>query len=82
MANSTCAKCGGHNFEIKLFEPAGGRYKQNFIQCSKCGVPVGVVGYYDTGAKLEKLEGMHNLLSNGIGELADRLSMIERLLGK
>lgn len=56
MALSTCPKCNGRSWEIKLVEPTGSRYKQYFTQCSSCGAPVGVLGYYDTGSLLKDQE--------------------------
>ena len=40
---STCIKCGGHSFEVALFTPLGQSYKLSMVQCSGCGVPVGVL---------------------------------------
>lgn len=71
--SSTCAKCGGHSFKIEMKEPAGSRYKFNFVQCSSCGTPVGVVDYFNTGAQLEEQK-------RELGSLEMRLSTIENLL--
>jgi predicted nucleic-acid-binding Zn-ribbon protein len=49
MASSTCIKCGGHTFEIKLNEPRDAKYKFYFIQCAGCGGVVGTHEYYHIG---------------------------------
>lgn len=70
---STCAKCGGHYFEIKGFEPRGANYKQNFVQCTSCGVPVGVLDYYNVGTLLKEQE-------KDMEKLARRLAAVESAL--
>lgn len=80
MAMSTCVKCGGHNFEAKEVSPTGAKYKQIFIQCSSCGVPVGVTGYYDAGAKLVNLEKASDSAKRSLDDLGYRLSRIEQKL--
>ena len=67
---STCSKCGGHSFKIEEQSPAGSRYKYNFVQCSSCGVPVGVMDYFNNGAQLEDQK-------QEIASLSTRLSSIE-----
>ena len=42
MAVSTCSKCGGHSFELALFTPLGDSRKLTLVQCSACGVAVGL----------------------------------------
>lgn len=55
MATSTCMKCGGTRFELKLAEPSGARFKIYSVQCAKCGGVVGVEPYYHTASLLEKI---------------------------
>lgn len=55
MALSTCVKCGQHAFEVKEAEPSGSNFNLFFVQCSSCGVVVGVTDYYNIGATLELL---------------------------
>ena len=55
MAISTCGKCDGRAFEIKEVEPRGAAFKYFFVQCSSCGVPVGVVEKVNIGAVLQKI---------------------------
>jgi len=70
---STCGKCGGHSFKIQLQEPAGSRFKLNFVQCTSCSTPVGVLEYFNTSAQLEEQK-------KEIAALSSRLSQIEQLL--
>lgn len=70
---STCAKCGGSMFKVVTQEPSGSAYKLNFVQCSSCNAPVGVLDYYNTGAQLDD----HKKL---IANLDSRLSSIEYTL--
>ena len=55
MASSTCVKCDGRSFEVKLAEPHGGNFKYYFVQCSSCGGVVGVTDYYNIPMILLKL---------------------------
>lgn len=70
---STCAKCGGSSFKVVLQEPSGSNYKLNFVQCSSCNTPVGVLEYYNTSAQLEDQKKQ-------IASLGSRLSNIEYTL--
>lgn len=63
MAQSTCIKCGWHNFELMEQSFVGAKYKMFLVQCASCGTPVGVVPFYDPGVtanivsdKVDKLE--------------------------
>lgn len=67
---SVCSKCSGTTFEIKENSPSGGNYKVVFVQCSSCGVPVGVTGYFDAGVLLKKQEKV-------LAALEQRLSALE-----
>jgi len=75
MAQTTCVKCNGHRFEIKQFEPVGGRYKQNFVQCTGCGTPAGVLDFFNVGAQTEDLK-------NGLAALNSRFDDLESQLRK
>ncbi len=43
MALSTCAKCGGFDFEVVSKRPAGSAVELRFVQCAYCGLVVGVL---------------------------------------
>lgn len=63
MAQSTCpnAQCKGHSFEIIEYEPIGGKFKANFIQCASCGTVVGVQEFYNTGVLIHQLAQKLNI---------------------
>ncbi len=73
MAMSKCAKCEWHLFEIKEFEPTGSRYKIYFVQCTRCGVPVGTMEYQNTAAVIGKSEGL-------LKEMEARLKHVEGIV--
>lgn len=54
MAVSSCPKCGNFTFEMKVVEPRDSNYKLNFVQCASCGAVVGVLDYFNIGAKIAK----------------------------
>ena len=54
--NSKCASCGGFIWEIAEEVPNESAFKVNFIRCSLCKVPIGVIDYYHTHTKLEQIE--------------------------
>jgi hypothetical protein len=54
MAVSACPKCESPVFELKTVEPKGSAYKLSFVQCASCGAVVGVMDYFNIGAKIEE----------------------------
>lgn len=54
--NSVCPHCKGIFWELHTEEPQHCNFKVNFIRCSKCKAPVGVMDFFDTHTKLEKIE--------------------------
>jgi hypothetical protein len=72
MAVSTCAKCGGHGFELAPFTPIGESRKLAMVQCSQCGTPVGVVDPAG-GAQIEALRKQ-------IADIDERLNRIAKAL--
>jgi hypothetical protein len=56
-----CGKCGNTQFEMKEFEPQKSNYKYLSIQCTKCGVPIGVQEYFNVGFLVKKLAKALNL---------------------
>ena len=83
MAGSKCGSCGGFNFEIKLTEPSGAKFKQYFIQCSACGVPVGVIEYTSAGVLIESLAkkvGTVQTQLMALSDIDDRLRRVEKAL--
>lgn len=65
---SKCSNCQNTTFKIQEQSPIGSAFKVNFIQCSKCGAPVGVVDYFDVHSGInslhEKLENIKNMMSH------------------
>ncbi len=78
--SSTCAKCGGHSFKIETKEPAGSRYKFNFVQCTSCESPVGVLDFFNTGAQLEEQKREISSLHGRLSTIEDSLQQVLRLL--
>ena len=76
MALSTCPKCNGRFWEIKLVEPSNARFKQYFTQCSSCGAPAGVLGFYDAGALLKDQEEEIDKLQKQMGQVLRALDTI------
>jgi hypothetical protein len=72
MAVSTCAKCGGHSFELSLCTPLGESKKVSLVQCSGCGTPIGVLDP-SLGPQIEALK-------NQIASIDDKLNRIATAL--
>jgi predicted nucleic acid-binding Zn-ribbon protein len=70
---SSCPKCGNGRFKLVTQEPSGSNFKLNFIQCSSCNSPVGVMDYFNTGAQMEDQKKQ-------IDKISSRLSSIEHTL--
>lgn len=77
---STCVKCSGRLFELKEQAPSGSAFKLQFVQCSSCGVPVGVMEYFNAGVKLDKLEKRMSQVESQIGYMQDSLRNIQAQL--
>lgn len=67
VAMSKCPHCSSTSFETTVQTPSGCNYALVFVQCSSCGAPFGVLGYYNEFDKLIAIE--------------DRIKKIERRLG-
>ena len=57
VAESTCVKCGGHDFEMKEAQPLESRFKLMLIQCSDCGGVIGVIDFFNVGNLLMRQAG-------------------------
>ncbi len=68
FATSLCPKCNTGSFKVVTQEPSGSNYKLNFVQCSACNTPIGVLDYFNTGAQLEaqkqQIEGLGSKLNH------------------
>lgn len=76
MALSTCEKCGNHLFSLQQTEPAGSSVKWYFVQCSSCGVPVGIVDFYPNSTVLKRIEAVEE----SIKHLGSSLSTVDHML--
>jgi hypothetical protein len=56
MAQSTCVKCGGTQFEIVTKDIGNATQKLRLIQCASCGGVAGVLEYADINTRLTQLE--------------------------
>lgn len=55
MAQSTCIKCGGTQFEAVPCEPKNSGVKIRFIQCASCGGVIGTMDWHPLAFVAEKL---------------------------
>ena len=69
MATSKCPKCDNTHFEMKENTPKDSNYRLLFVQCSSCGTVVGVMDYYNIGAKIREIEEELNNIKNLIYRL-------------
>ena len=54
MAKSMCFGCGSLVFELQTVEILDSHFPHCFIQCAKCGMPVGVVEKQNVGKILSE----------------------------
>jgi len=73
---STCAKCGNHVFQIQESEPSGSNVKWFFVQCMKCGAPVGVVDFYPNSTVLKHVKE----LEKGMKQLQSDMANVDHML--
>lgn len=74
---SKCPSCGNLSFRVQLVEPGESNFKLYFIQCSSCGVPVGITEYYNSGALIRGLEEKLSSLSDQINHMNHNLMVLE-----
>ena len=72
---SSCVKCGNGMFKVVEKELTGANFKLNFVQCSSCNTPVGVLDYYNIGSLLKTQE-------KALKDLDSRISTIEHNLNQ
>lgn len=78
MAYSKCGQCGSSSFKLVTQEPSGSAYKFNFIQCSSCDAPIGVVDFFNTGDQINKLEKRVKNLESLLGIINGNISTIAK----
>lgn len=76
MAYSKCGKCNGMYFETVEKEPTNSAYKVIFVQCSSCGTPVGVTGYYNEGQLLKNQEQKTAELDSKLNQIQSYVQQI------
>lgn len=84
MAYSKCPKCDNSYFEVAENSPSRSNYKLLFVQCSKCGSVLGVMDYYNIGARLNELEKKieaSSYNSSNLSTLNNNLSTINHNIG-
>ena len=77
MAMSACPKCDGNHFEIKTIEPRGCNYKENLVQCTSCGVVVGVLEYYNVGSLVKDQEKEITKLQRAVASIQSDLNTLD-----
>jgi hypothetical protein len=75
LSVSNCAKCNGSMFKIVEQIPTGSNFKLNFVQCSSCNTPIGVLEFLNIGAQTD-------IIQKAIVALDARLSNIENALNQ
>jgi hypothetical protein len=76
MASSKCPVCTSTSFEGVLQSKVPGyNFKLNFIQCSRCGVVVGVMPFHDPSAVGEQIR-------KEISDLSSKVTHLELLLDR
>ncbi|MEK3867665.1 hypothetical protein MHH60_29805 [Paenibacillus sp. FSL H7-0716] len=74
MALSKCGSCGATGrWEITEVSPTRSRFKFFFVQCSNCGVPVGVVDYNHNSSE-------HDRILEGIAENKKEVGQVKGML--
>ena len=82
MSISSCPKCAGHYFELVIQSPSKSNFKLSFIQCSSCGVVVGVMDYNNIGARLDQLEKKIDSISMQTRSTSSVLDVINTNIGR
>ncbi len=77
---SNCPKCGNSSFKVVTQEPYDSHYKLNFVQCSSCNSPVGVLEYYNAGALLQDQKKMIQDLGSELSDIHHKLQQVIHLL--
>lgn len=83
MARSKCGSCGSSSFElVDQDRIKNSNFKLTFVQCSSCGVPVGVMDCYNIGNKLEGLEKRIKNIESTIGNVDHNVVAVAELVKK
>jgi hypothetical protein len=74
---SNCLKCNGTQFTVVTQSPSGTEFKLNFVQCSSCGTPIGVLEFYNIGTILTEQEKLLTEMSSQLSMMENKLKNIE-----
>ena len=72
-----CPKCDGYYFKVEEIVPAGSSYKLIAVQCTSCNTPIGVMEYFNSGAKLANLEEQVGNLITMVGQINSSVENIQ-----
>lgn len=83
MAIARCVKCNGTSFGTQEISPTGSNFKMIAIACNSCGGAIGVMDYFNIGAKINELEqmikglvGITNALRHDVDAIAQRVARL------
>ncbi|MDH0032043.1 MULTISPECIES: hypothetical protein [unclassified Acinetobacter] len=83
MARSKCGSCGSSTFElVEQDRIRNSNFKLTFVQCSSCGVPIGVMDYYNIGDRLNDLEKRLKNIESTIGNVDHNVVAVAELVKK
>ena len=63
-------------FRVQESEPSGSAFVVYFVQCSSCGIPVGVLEYANSVALLQGIEQKINELAGDIQQMGYDLTSL------
>ena len=79
---SKCGQCGGFSWELSEEAPTGSNYKVYFVRCTMCKVPIGVMDFYHTHTKLDKIDksiiALGNLMTNTLQTIDENVRRLFR----
>jgi len=67
-------------FKVVEKEPVGSNFKVMFVQCSSCGVPIGVLDYYNLGSLLQEQKKLIEALASRVSNVEHSLNQIAYFL--
>jgi hypothetical protein len=80
MTDRACEKCGGATFQLREHAPAGSEHKVTFVQCAKCGTPIGILAFNDVEGLLQHQEGTILAISKMVADIDGGIRRIVQAL--
>lgn len=71
MARTTCVKCGQTNFELKELNVSDSNFKLYSVQCSHCGVTIGLCDYYNVSYMVKRQQEAIKKIARHLGVSVD-----------